>query len=148
MTQREVLIDRTIVQEVCNVLVVFLAPGFATAEAEYDAVGDRSFARLTLHTRSAESQEIAVPEHAENLLKELRDKMYEPGKGTWWSATIRIDRAGSYSARFNYEQPPPFPDGLPSAAEFAVDHRRYPRDPEHRPPWLGSMLPGAGAAEN
>lgn len=78
------------------------------------------------------------------ILNDLRQQMYQPGRGTWYTAELEIHAAngGSAQTRFDYDTEPDL--GL-SAADYARDLAAFPRDEEHRPGWLRERLAQAEA---
>jgi hypothetical protein len=69
--------------------------------------------------------------------------MYEPGRGTWFSARFSIDPPTKiyYNHNFNHEPvltPPMAP------AHYAEDLKMFPRHSEHIPGRLAAKLAAAG----
>jgi hypothetical protein len=75
----------------------------------------------------------------------LREAMYQPGKGTWFAAELKLTREGHFSADFDYDLEPAWHGPAPSARGYADDLRKFRRDPEHIPGWLRAKLDEAGA---
>ncbi|MDC7120242.1 hypothetical protein OMK64_01680 [Cellulomonas fimi] len=76
-----------------------------------------------------------------DLLLELRSRMYRPGLGAWYTATIRVTPDGRITADFDYDHEPTY--------EFAPDSwrrdaERFPRTPENTPDWLAAKAQPAG----
>lgn len=71
------------------------------------------------------------------LAADLQEAMYQPGKGTWFSLTCRIQPGGSYGFEFNHDQPVDFTGGQqPLPESWAEELRRHPRPPELVPDWV------------
>lgn len=70
---------------------------------------------------------------------DLRESMFQPGKGTWFNATLTLDRAGKFNAEFDYDNPPFDGDADPDL--LLEDQRLFPRDPEHLPDWHPASQP-------
>jgi hypothetical protein len=69
--------------------------------------------------------------------KNLREAMYKPGRGTWFSMTLSITPAGDgWEASFNYTEKPVWELGEPSADAYAQELYLFPRDEEHIPDWF------------
>jgi hypothetical protein len=67
-------------------------------------------------------------------MRQLRTAMYEPGKGTFYSAKIDVTAAdGSVQTHFEYDEEPQIEV---HPAQFAADLEQFPRDDEHIPAWL------------
>ncbi|WP_328530113.1 antitoxin YezG family protein [Nocardioides sp. NBC_00368] len=65
--------------------------------------------------------------------KALRRGMYQPDKGTWYSATARLDRDGQLDVDFDYDNPPL--DGDAEDELLLKDQVLFPRDAGHLPDW-------------
>jgi hypothetical protein len=86
-------------------------------------------------TESGEKVSFEVPDDLFDYFAELRDLLYEPGKGAWLSATFRMDNTGKFSVDYDYENRPPF-HPQPENESWLLDLERYPRDPEFLPTWM------------
>jgi len=84
-------------------------------------------------------------------MESLRDAMYSPEGGTWFSATFRVFRDGQMKASFNYDDEPVFTDvaGQPKEvmpALYAKDLEVFPRSARAIPAWLAAKVE-AGRAQ-
>ncbi|WP_146795217.1 hypothetical protein [Agrococcus baldri] len=77
----------------------------------------------------------------ENAAK-LRDLMYEPGKGTWYTMTMVVTREGTADTDFDYDSEPTFVSIPVGDQAFVDDARIFPRDDDHTPDWLRGKLQG------
>lgn len=82
------------------------------------------------------------PPKAVRALKDLREKMRDASKGTWFTAVVAVDEAGKYTFSFDYEKEPAF-DPQVTDGIFATDFEYYPRSTESVPDWLKRKLDGA-----
>lgn len=65
----------------------------------------------------------------------LRRTMYQPGKGTWFTARFTLTREGHFSTDFDFDGEPQWQ--APVGAEaYARDLEEFPRTPENTPEWL------------
>ncbi len=71
-------------------------------------------------------------------LHRLRDAMYQPGAGTWFSADLVVDPSGSVETSFDFDHEPEWDRLLPE--QYRNDLERYPRDDDHIPEWLRNRL--------
>ncbi|WP_344621167.1 hypothetical protein [Actinosynnema pretiosum] len=94
---------------------------------------------LTVLRRGGTQVAVRLPSTVEPALRELRDLMYEPGRGTWFSMRYTVDPPLEHRALFNYDHDPCWSPGIPASA-WVVDQQVYPRSPEHRPEWLRARL--------
>ncbi|TDC49680.1 hypothetical protein E1281_23045 [Actinomadura sp. KC345] len=78
-----------------------------------------------------------------DAMDDLRHAMHVPGRGTWFTATLTVDRSSSHSIEFDYDSEPEFVPP-PSPASFALDQEHFPRDDDHLPEWLRAKLAEAG----
>lgn len=85
-----------------------------------------------------------LPAGVSALLREVRAAMYEPGRGTWFSAHVELRRDAEPEVRFNFTDDPQWSPTIAPTA-FVLDHERFPRDDEHVPDWLAARF--AEAAE-
>ncbi|WP_328644796.1 hypothetical protein OHS58_30440 [Amycolatopsis sp. NBC_00348] len=98
---------------------------------------------LTVAMADGSSPEVAPPA-VTNLIAALREVMYQPGRGTWFSASFRLRAGEEPEASFNYDQDPRWFPELPPVA-FARDVAAFPRADERIPDWLRALLADAAA---
>ncbi|SDG91402.1 hypothetical protein SAMN05216553_11383 [Lentzea fradiae] len=68
-------------------------------------------------------------------LQELREEMYEEGRGTWLSARFVLHRGGEPEVTFNFDEDPRWSPEL-HPMMFVRDLEAFPRTDEHVPDWL------------
>jgi hypothetical protein len=69
----------------------------------------------------------------------LRELFAQPGKGTWFTATIKFTSDGRLSGDFDYDNEPEW--GLKvSPGHYVEEWELYPRDAAHTPDWLAARL--------
>lgn len=80
-----------------------------------------------------------APRSTSKWADELRELMYRPGSGTWYSARLTISSKGSVDMTFNYDDEPDW--SRPVEPVFYVqDLERYPRTDDAIPAWLKKQL--------
>lgn len=79
------------------------------------------------------------PEEAVDLADELRQVMYQPGAGTWFTAVVTVDDQGRVSAEFNYDDEPDWPRPV-EPVWYVQDLAKFPRDADAIPDWLRNRL--------
>lgn len=89
----------------------------------------------------------AVPEVFSTKLDEFRGACYEPGRGTWFSATITLQDGAEPDVRLNYDEKPEWPGAWPHPYSYVRDLEFFPRDDEHMPDWLREQVELAANAE-
>ncbi len=106
---------------------------------EYSSLADMAAVDLTVLRSNGRRQRVAPPQSASVGMRRLREGMYLPGKGTWYSARYTIQRSGKYRVDYNYDDEPEF--GFPpSASSYVLDLQNFPRDDENIPDWLREKL--------
>jgi hypothetical protein len=86
---------------------------------------------------------MGVPDAVKTGFGELRGRMYEPGRGTWFSATVDLRAGAAPEFTYNFDDDPRWWPPLHPAV-FSRDLEVFPRDDEHIPSWLRELL-GEGA---
>lgn len=88
---------------------------------------------------SGEIEQKLPPREISPLVRELREVMYRPGTGTWFTLTLTISDAGAVDAQFNCDDEPEW--SRPTEPVFYLqDMERFPRDEAHTPAWLVKQL--------
>jgi hypothetical protein len=98
--------------------------------------------QLGITRLSGEDRSLLPSRATSKLIKELRDVMYRPGTGTWFSmelTVVRQDGRGKVDVSFNYDEMPEWSD-FPASIMFVQDLRKYPRDDENTPGWLHEQV--------
>lgn len=80
-----------------------------------------------------------MPLEVRRAFVDMRDLLYEPDQGTWFSARFVMDPPDHYRVAFNFDVDPVWDP--PVAAEvYAKDLETYPRSPGNTPRWLHAVL--------
>jgi len=86
-----------------------------------------------------------VPTAHWGYLFRLREALYLPGSGAWYSIRIVVSADGRFEAEYDYEQEPDFRgDRRPSDEDYRRDTQWFTRDETHLPFWLRTRLLGFG----
>lgn len=80
--------------------------------------------------------------------KQLRQIMFTPGAGTWFSFTLTITRPQSVDVKFVYDEYPADEMQWVSPQMFVRDFDKFPRDAAHTPAWLKAKLAEGGRLLN
>lgn len=116
-----------------------LSPGWTHAAYRPAVIAGRSQDQLAVRFSNGTETVVEPPERARLLVPWLRHRMYQPGRGTWLSATFTLVSDGNMYPEFNYDDEPDW--GRPvSDDEYAEELKVYPRDTEHLPEWLAQRL--------
>jgi hypothetical protein len=123
--------------------------GFALLDAAPDgwlridlrcrALPDMQETTLTVLLTDGSYPSIAIPREAVDALIELRELMYEPGEGTWFSVRCLIDAPGRQRISYNMDWNPGWESSI-KPASWMRDLEVFPRDPAHLPEWLRDQL--------
>jgi hypothetical protein len=96
----------------------------------------------TVMLRADGSEESALPaKKTFDAARSLRELMYEPDSGTWFTAVFTVTGAGKLSAEYDYDTEPEI--GHFAAEAWRADFEEFPRTPENTPAWLEAILSGA-----
>ncbi|CAM3957138.1 hypothetical protein [Janibacter anophelis] len=131
-----------LITEVARSLVAVAPEGWTGIDYTTHMLRGQQQARLWIDTsegrKGAFSGDDTMP-----LMRELRAAMYEPGKGTFYTANFVVTAAdGSVRTDFEYDAEPDW-DMVPG--QYLVDLEAFPRDEEHRPEWLRARIAEANA---
>ncbi|MCP2261551.1 hypothetical protein LX15_005277 [Streptoalloteichus tenebrarius] len=100
---------------------------------------------LTVVMEDGTTPAFAPPPQVVSAATDLRQLMYQPGLGTWFSMRYTMDPPSQFHVSFNFEHDPLWDPPVPPAV-FAQDLEAFPRDDEHVPGWLRARLAGAREA--
>lgn len=89
---------------------------------------------------------LELPEGIAREYQQIRKSMYQPDRGTWFSASLTLHRSAEPQVVFNFDDPPLWVPPLPTGT-FSRDLAVYPRSPEHIPQWLADAVMDADAEE-
>ncbi|WP_341359543.1 hypothetical protein V5H98_17775 [Georgenia sp. M64] len=134
-------------QRVAQGLVSVAPTGWTRARVLCRMVGSRG--EVMAAATGAEGKEVplpGLPGDVARAMSEMRHKAFEPGKGTWFTALVTLERSGKLSLNLDYNNEQKWGRPL-EPGQFAEDLRRYPRDDEHTPAWLRERLAADAAAQ-
>ncbi len=76
----------------------------------------------------------------DDLVDRMREAMYRPGSGTWFSVEMTVTAEGDMSAKFDYDNEPDFGLGGVDPVAYVNDAKKFPRDEAHQPAWLKQRM--------
>ncbi|RKS05673.1 uncharacterized protein DUF600 [Nocardiopsis sp. Huas11] len=94
---------------------------------------------ITVTREDGNTEKVVPPSTVDELMDQIRDEMYEQGKGTWFSAQYTITPPGRFSVDFDYDNQPTFPFE-PDPKTYYEDMAHFPRDFENTPDWLKDKI--------
>ncbi|MER7016110.1 hypothetical protein ABT324_32180 [Saccharopolyspora sp. NPDC000359] len=131
-------------QQVVDSLLANAPSDWAEIQLDFRASSTICQAEVSGSVLSGSPLLMPPPDGTTGRLKALRAVMFEPGRGTWFSLHLGVQRGGSPQYRFNYTDDPHWrPPVAPTV--FTLDQERFPRDDQYIPDWLRERL-AAGAA--
>jgi hypothetical protein len=101
---------------------------------------------LTVIMNDGSTPTINPPVELNRTLAKIRTMMYQPGKGTWFSARFSIDPPASIHYNYNFDHEPVLTPPM-EPAHYAEDLKMFPRDADHIPAWLARKLEAAGKGQ-
>lgn len=96
-------------------------------------------ATLKVYMPDRGTPEAMPPEGLIAAFQELRQVLYQPGRGTWFSARCVVNAPARIDITYNFDHDPRFDPPVP-AADFARDLEAFPRDEAFVPDWLRAKL--------
>lgn len=133
--------ERSALREVGLALHGEIAPGFDRIEAEISIAGGVSSGKKRLYRPDGTYDSVMGKRDSNLRARELREAMYRPGAGTWFTAWFTVTAEGKLSTRFDYDNEPEL--GHFAAEAYRADFDEFPRTPENTPDWLAAILAGA-----
>lgn len=109
--------------------------GWTSVRAEYRAAGRHIEVDVLVAGPDGGVAPVRPPQEVVEGLGALRAGMYQPGRGTWISATYSLEPPSSYSVDFDLDNEPRW-RRLPPPIGFQDELRFFPRTDEFIPPWL------------
>jgi hypothetical protein len=134
-----------LVQELCDALEATAPANFSRATLRVWASILTYQLEVSVTMPDGSSTTVEMPPVTEKLAR-LRWQMYQPGRGTWFSAWFDLRTGEPPKAGFNYDKDPGWWPEVP-ATLFARDLESFPRAAEHIPGWLQQKLDEAATLE-
>ncbi|MFE4194850.1 hypothetical protein ACFRJ9_03210 [Paenarthrobacter sp. NPDC056912] len=107
-------------------------------------IGSRASSIARAYLAGAEVKRMHVDNNVLIAARTLREGMYHPNRGTWFSMTLKVTPAGNgWEADYNYTEKPVWELGEPVNDTYAQELYLFPRDEEHIPDWFKEEMKGA-----
>ncbi|MBB5806083.1 hypothetical protein F4560_005851 [Saccharothrix ecbatanensis] len=94
---------------------------------------------LKVYMPDGGTPEVVPSEGLTAAFQEMRQVLYQPGRGTWFSARCVVNAPARIDVTYNFDHDPKFDPPVP-AADFARDLQAFPRDEAYVPDWLRAKL--------
>ena len=101
---------------------------------------------LTVYMPDGSTPEVLPPEGLPEAFGEVRQVLYQPGRGAWFSCRCVVNAPLRIDITYNFDHDPQFVPPVP-AADFARDLEAFPRDEAFVPDWLRAKLAEAANEE-
>ncbi|MFI9007330.1 hypothetical protein ACIGNX_08890 [Actinosynnema sp. NPDC053489] len=99
---------------------------------------------LKVYLPDGGTPDVLPPDGLVPAFQEMRQVLYQPGRGTWFSARCVVNAPVRIDITYNFDHDPRFEPPVP-AEDFARDLQVFPRDEAFVPDWLRSRLVEASA---
>ncbi|MFL1432017.1 MULTISPECIES: hypothetical protein [unclassified Nocardiopsis] len=126
------------VQEIADRTIAAVWDPWHEIVIDHKALVGVTSTRVEVARRDGREWDLLPPE-ATRLLGRLRTGMYQPGKGTWFTARLTVKESREIGVHFDHGNPPGF-DPEPDPRDFYRDAVRFPRTADHMPDWLLERL--------
>ncbi|WP_152529208.1 hypothetical protein [Nocardiopsis chromatogenes] len=131
--------EHPVVEDAVRQIVELLPEGWVEAKFRFDALWGYAEGVGRVVKENGDSEIFRGTVSLIARLHDLRNGMYEDGKGTWYGMMIEIGNSGHYSTKYNYNFKPKF-NHEPVVATYVEDLQQYPREDVLIPDWLRQLL--------
>lgn len=116
-------------------LLRLLPKGEDHIEFQGNFLASRVAAHAFMVRKDGERVPVTFPEETFTTLATLRNVMYKPGVGTWFSIRMNVYDDGSIQVVYNHKDEPSWRIS-PDPVDYVTDQHVYPIDEENQPEWL------------
>ncbi|GAA3842351.1 hypothetical protein GCM10022243_05930 [Saccharothrix violaceirubra] len=129
-------------QRIGNLLLDVAPPDFRRVDLLVRLTVGVQDAELTVYRQDGTSLAADLPDGLLAAFTEMRQVLYRPGRGAWFSARCVVNAPARIDITYNVDHDPKFVPEIP-AEHFARDLEVFPRDEAFTPDWLRRKLAGA-----
>jgi hypothetical protein len=134
-----------LLRDVFRELIASAGGDWTSLELAVIGVGARtSFSAVATSRDGSQSTPRLSTDGARACVK-LREVMYRPGGGTWYTARFTVDATQQCQVNYDYDSEPTDPDFEETVDdirdELIEDQEMFPRDQEHLPGWHPCRAP-------
>ncbi|SER22962.1 hypothetical protein [Lentzea albida] len=130
-----------LVGEATKTLLGQAPSGWERIIMDYMVVGRKVNVGAIARLQDGSTQRFPAPRELAPMLSALRQGMYTPDGGAWYSFRLIVQPPDRFTIQYNWNDQPPFP-APPAREQFALDQERFPRTPENMPEWFQRGLDG------
>lgn len=134
---------RLLIQAIVKNLCARSPDSWVRIDATYAAVGSSAELSIGVDMPDGPYDGIAGPIGFPKAIQDLRDLMYVPGEGTWFTLNLIVESSSNYSTDFNYERPPA---NMINRSDLEEDLIIYPRN--NIPRWIQDVISGGEVDRN
>ncbi|SFR28084.1 Protein of unknown function [Lentzea waywayandensis] len=128
-----------LVQLIGNALLEAAPQGWARLDLVATLASSVQDFGLVVLLDNGTTAQVEAPSEAAEAFVALRELMYLPGRGTWFSARFIMNPPSEYHVLYNYQHDPVWDPPVPDEV-FRKDLERFPRPDEKVPNWLRRKL--------
>jgi hypothetical protein len=127
---------RQVLDDIAAYLRRFVAPGWERVRIDATIVGYDRRVRVAVHDGSW--RPVLTPDGLPELLRSLKQLDRHIGRGTWLSATLELEPAGSWRIDLNWDREPAVQPPI-AADDYRAELFAYQRGYEHVPSWYWNL---------
>lgn len=140
--------SKTIQSEIARTFIAAIDGDWDRGVISGATVGGTGSARHEISRPDGTISRIRVPRSILRSFSKLRELMYQPGRGVWFSAQVEVAPSGDFEFTFNYErrvylspeggdlfEPIAPKDDLLKDDSYVRDLEQFPRDEQFIPDW-------------
>jgi hypothetical protein len=135
-----------LLERVRQALLDTMPAGWQLVRIDYTASVLMNQSAITGRMADGTTPAVFVPAVLEESMVAVRASMYEPDRGTWFSARLTLSPPEELHVEFNFDADPEWWPSVP-ARLFVCDLDAFPRSREHIPDWLTEKLAEAAAEQ-
>ncbi|MFC6011384.1 DUF6881 domain-containing protein [Nocardia lasii] len=140
-----IILQQTLLRNIADDLVSSAHGGWHRIDAEFALVGERAFLRVIFDSGEGDFPAPIIPARLPNSVRELKDVMYIPGRGSWLTMRCSVLADRSFESSFGYDERPEVGEEI--FRDLVKELELYPRTlvPEWIAEELGDDLPNVDA---
>jgi len=120
-------------------VVAALPTGWTHGRYQASVVVGRSEDELAVRLADGTQSLVDPPARVRELVPWLKHRMYQPGRGTWLSATFTVVSDGNMYPEFSYDAEPGWARPVTDQT-YRDELEAYPRDPASLPRWWADRI--------
>ena len=135
-----------LMQRIGNLLLDVAPPDFRRIDVLVKMTVAVQDTELAVYLQDGSTPEVLPPAGLNAAFAELRQLLYRPDRGTWFSARCVVNAPSRIDINYNLDHDPLFLPPVP-VADFARDLQTFPRHDDFVPSWLRERVVEAAGQE-